>query len=149
MVVPTNTSAPAVFLGLFAHRNAAATQWSAPVAPGGGSAERECKPLRITVRSRYGSSGLKLNGSVAPSGPTVSGIQYPGAMPWHTKQPTNRGFGLPAVCANAVAAGTIASSSGSASAAPAPRRTVRREMCFLVINIVELSPVNEPPAVDC
>ena len=49
MVVPAYTSAPAVFLGLFAHRNAAATQWSAPVAPGGGSADRECRPLMITV----------------------------------------------------------------------------------------------------
>ena len=34
-----------------------------------------------------------------------------------------------------MAAGTIASSSGSASVMPVPRRTVRREMCFLVINI--------------
>src|ERR1700680_1630505 len=57
-------------------------------------------------------------------------------MPWGTKQPTNRGFGLAAVCANATPAGTIASRSGSASAAPAPRRTVRRDMCFFVINVI-------------
>src|SRR5919197_537428 len=56
-------------------------------------------------------------------------------MPCGTKRPTNRGFGLAAVCASAVAAGTIASSSGSASVAPAPFKTVRREMCFLVRNI--------------
>ena len=59
-------------------------------------------------------------------------------MPCGTKQPTNLGFGLAAVCASAVAAGTIASSNGSASAAPAPRRTVRREIFFLVMNIVSL-----------
>ena len=35
------------------------------------------------------------------------------------------------VCAHAVAAGFIASSSGSAMVAPTPFSTVRREMCFL------------------
>jgi hypothetical protein len=35
------------------------------------------------------------------------------------------------VCAHAVAAGLIASSSGSATLAPTPFNTVRREMCFL------------------
>ena len=39
--------------------------------------------------------------------------------------PTKRVFGARAVCASAVAAGIIASSSGSASVTPAPRRNVR------------------------
>src|SRR5580658_2455699 len=56
-------------------------------------------------------------------------------MPWGTKQPTKRGLGVAAVWASAVEAGIIASRSGSARVAPAPRRTVRREMCFLVMNI--------------
>src|SRR5579863_1284251 len=56
-------------------------------------------------------------------------------MPCGTKQPTNRGLGVAAVCAWAVEAGIIASSSGSASVTPLPFKTVRREMCFLVINI--------------
>src|SRR6516162_9340392 len=43
-----------------------------------------------------------------------------------------RRVGLTGVCAQAVCAGTIASSSGSATAAPAPRRNVRRRRCFLV-----------------
>src|SRR5688572_24058291 len=60
-------------------------------------------------------------------------------MPCGTKQPTKRCFGLAAVWASSVAAGTIASSKGSASVAPAPRRTVRREMCFLVRNMRPLS----------
>src|SRR5580658_1276440 len=56
-------------------------------------------------------------------------------MPWGTKQPTKRGLGVAAVCARAVEAGIIASRSGSARVAPAPRRTVRRERCFFVMNI--------------
>ena len=40
---------------------------------------------------------------------------------------------------NAVPAGNIASSSGSAIAAPAPRKNVRRAMDFLLMNIVILS----------
>ena len=73
--MPARTSAPAVFFGFSAHMNAAATQWSAPVTPGGGSAERECRPLKITVLSRNGSSGLQLNGSWSGSAPTFSGTQ--------------------------------------------------------------------------
>src|SRR6185503_168541 len=46
-----------------------------------------------------------------------------------------RVFGEAADCANAVAAGTIESRSGSASVTPAPRRNVRRERCFLVMNM--------------
>src|SRR5579862_9039686 len=45
------------------------------------------------------------------------------------------GVGFAAVCAKAVRAGIMASSSGSARAVPTPRRTVRRVKCFLVMNI--------------
>ena len=46
---------------------------------------------------------------------------------------------LPAgVCAHAVAAGIIASRSGSAMVAPIPCKTVRREMCFLDMNMCRL-----------
>jgi len=55
------------------------------------------------------------------------------------KVATNRGFGVAAVCARSVAAGTIASSSGSASVTPAPRKKVRRGMCVFAINMVPLS----------
>src|SRR6185436_8934729 len=40
-----------------------------------------------------------------------------------------------AVCAIAVAAGTMDSRSGSAMVAPIPCRTVRREICFLDMNM--------------
>src|SRR5262245_40769552 len=43
--------------------------------------------------------------------------------------------GAAAVCASAVAAGTIASRSGSARVTPAPLSTVRREICRFVRNI--------------
>src|SRR5213079_3251994 len=59
-------------------------------------------------------------------------------MPWGTNVATNRGFGVAAVCARTVAAGTIASSSGNASVTPVPRRKVRREMCFFEMNMVSL-----------
>src|SRR5215813_13019500 len=130
-------SAPAVRLGLFAQRYADATQWSGGLWPGGASAERACRPLRITVCFRNGASGSKIAGSVKPL-PTLSGTQYPGDIPWGTKQATNRGFGVAAVCARSVPAGTIASSSGKASVTPAPRKNVRRERCFFTINMDSL-----------
>src|SRR5262245_4308314 len=46
------------------------------------------------------------------------------------------GVTFAAVCARAVCAGIIASSSGSPTATPAPRRNVRRDKCFLVMNII-------------
>src|SRR5690606_6582517 len=46
-----------------------------------------------------------------------------------------RGFGAAAVCASAVAAGTMASRKGSATLAPRLRSTWRRERCFLVMNM--------------
>src|ERR1700722_18427544 len=59
-------------------------------------------------------------------------------MPCGTKQPTKRAFGVAAVCASAVEAGIMASKRGSASAAPPPRRMVRRERGFLLLNIAAL-----------
>src|SRR5580658_8884094 len=45
-------------------------------------------------------------------------------------------FGAAAVCASATVAGIIASSSGSATTAPTPRSTLRRDRCFLVRKIM-------------
>src|SRR6478736_8997792 len=50
-----------------------------------------------------------------------------------------RGFGAAAVFASAVAAGIIASSSGSATAAPVPFSTVRRERCLRVMYMLASS----------
>src|SRR5436189_4550634 len=80
-------------------------------------------------------------GSLSPSGPSFSGTHQPGAMPCGKKMPTKRCGRLAAtVCANAVAAGIIESSSGRPSIMPAPRRNVRRGKCFLVRNIYLVSP---------
>jgi len=49
--------------------------------------------------------------------------------------PTNRFGGAAAVSRSGRSAGTIDSSSGSASVTPAPRRNVRRGMCFFVMNM--------------
>ena len=68
--------------------------------------------------------------------PSAFGTQWPGPMPCGKKIPTKRLLaGTAAVCASSVRAGTIASSNGSANAAPAPLRMVRRGMCRFVINI--------------
>jgi hypothetical protein len=50
--------------------------------------------------------------------------------------PTNRFGGAAAVSRSGRSAGTIASSSGSARVTPAPRRNVRRGMCFRVMNMI-------------
>src|SRR5580658_8448176 len=47
-----------------------------------------------------------------------------------------RDTGFAAVLVWAVRAGTMASSSGSASMVPAPRRNARRGICFLVTNLI-------------
>ena len=60
MVVPASMSAPVVFFGFSAQRYAAATKWSAPVTPGGDSADRDQSPLVITTWSRNGSSGSQM-----------------------------------------------------------------------------------------
>src|SRR5262249_8392751 len=57
-------------------------------------------------------------------------------MPCGTKQPTKRGLGAAAVCANATPAGIIASRSGKARVAPALRKTVRRDKCFFLRNVI-------------
>src|SRR5688572_18706832 len=51
------------------------------------------------------------------------------------KMAPKRFNGLAAVCAMAVIAGTMASNNGSARVAPTPRRTVRRDIDFLVMNM--------------
>src|SRR5205814_10138024 len=50
--------------------------------------------------------------------------------------PQKRLFGAAAVCASAVAAGIIESSSGSASVTPMPRRNVRRGTARFVMNVI-------------
>src|ERR1051326_1004106 len=50
--------------------------------------------------------------------------------------PQNRLFGVAAVLAKGVCAGSIESSSGSATVTPAPRRNVRRERCFFEMKFI-------------
>jgi hypothetical protein len=56
-------------------------------------------------------------------------------MPFGENTPTNRLTGAAGVAASAVAAGIIASSSGSAIVAPTPLRKVRRGNDIFEINI--------------
>jgi hypothetical protein len=48
----------------------------------------------------------------------------------------SRLLGFAAVFSNGVWAGTIDSSKGNDKETPTPRKSVRREMCFLVINVM-------------
>jgi hypothetical protein len=49
VALPVEASEPAVLRGLMAVRNAAATQWSEPVVPSGGSADFDHRPLMTVV----------------------------------------------------------------------------------------------------
>src|SRR4026209_239934 len=60
--------------------------------------------------------------------------------------PTNRFGGAAAVSRSGRRAGTIGSSNGKAGGAPAPRRNVRRGMCFLVMNMMLSSSSLDPEA---
>jgi len=134
VALPVVASDPAVLRGLIAVRYAAATQWSDPVVPSGGSADFDHRPLSTVVWSFTFSSDSRIRGNFAGSGPSASGTHQPGAIPCGKKIPAKRLFGAAAVCARAVAAGTIASSSGRATVIPAPRRNVRRGIRLLVMN---------------
>ncbi len=50
--------------------------------------------------------------------------------------PVKRVLGFAAVLLIKVCAGIMESSSGSASATPTPRSSVRRDRCFLVMNMI-------------
>src|SRR5262249_6214102 len=85
-------------------------------------------------KSFQGSSGLRINGSSSRT-PSFM-VQCPGSQPCGLKMPTNRGtFAAASASAEGTKAGNIESSNGSANVTPAPRRNVRREMCFFVMNI--------------
>src|SRR5262245_28382408 len=75
-----------------------------------------------------------INGS-SKLDPAVLGTQYPGAIPCGKKIPAKRVFGFEAVALSGVCAGSMASRKGNDNVTPAPRRNVRRERCFLEINI--------------
>src|SRR6185369_10720506 len=64
------------------------------------------------------------------------GYQSSSRMPFGTYVQSMRGVGFAAVRDIADSAGTIASSSGSPTVTPTPRRKVRRGNAILVMNIV-------------
>src|SRR5260370_1102347 len=57
------------------------------------------------------------------------------AAPCTISMAARRVFGAAVVLLKGVWAGSIASSNGSTTDPPSPRRTMRRERCFFVINI--------------
>src|SRR5262245_13538521 len=121
-------------LGRAPDSNTAPRAWSPPGSSSVAIASGMSRPLMRTTRSRNGSSGFVMNEN-SKFFPSCSGLQYPGAAPCGCQIPTKRRAGAAAVNRSGVNAGTIDSSSGNASVTPAPRKNVRRGMCFFVTTI--------------
>ena len=133
-VVPERMSDPSVFRMCTPLRNEPAPrEWSPTPSEPWAFASRFESPLKTTSRSRNGSSGFR-DGDSAKPGPLVAGKKCGSDMPFGTytapKRRTGRG---------AAKAGTMPSSSGSASEAPMPRSTVRRESTRRVLIIARSS----------
>ena len=145
MVVPLYTSAPAVRFGFWADMNADATQWSAGLCPGGASADRACRPLMRIVWSLTRLERLVDERQLGQRARRRHVVARRRAVR-HEAARRSGSSGWPPSGASSVAAGIIESSSGSANVTPAPRRKVRRGMCFFEINMCAISLcLNEPP----
>src|SRR5262245_33070594 len=94
----------ALFFGRLAARNAAETEWSPPLSPAGCSEDLPYSPLKMTTRSRKGSSGFVISEN-SKFVPVVAGLQYPGAAPCGTKIPVKRVRTFAAVWRDGVCAG--------------------------------------------
>src|ERR1700704_308144 len=92
--------------------------------------------------SRNGSSGFRIGENSKPS-PTAFGFHASTIAPLGKKTAPKRVPGFAGVFASAVYAGTIASSSGRDTAAPMPRRNVRRAREVFVMNMVLRSLVRQ------
>ena len=97
--------------------------------------------MTVTL-SFTGARELRIGGRSSVSCPpdfSVFGVQRDMSAPIGIKTYPSLRTGRAGVLSSAVAAGTIASSNGSASATPAPRRNLRRGNAFLVSVIVSVS----------
>ena len=92
-------------------------------------------PLSTSSCRRWASSGFNV-GVSSKALPSAAGVQCFMMIPFGTYTVQKRGTRRAGVFDSAVRAGTIPSSSGSASVAPTPRSTVRRGMAFLVIIMI-------------
>src|SRR5262245_60807603 len=105
-----------------------------PGRPGVGTHARLLSTSRSSLN---GASGASV-GVSSKAAPSAAGVHCSMTMPFGTYITPNRVIGFAAVFWSAVNDGTMASSSGSASVAPMPRRTVRRGIAFLVISMALL-----------
>ena len=123
---------PVVGSGSMPVMNAPAGFAWAPEAPERDRAPVLSRPLSTSKWSRNGSSAFSVGVNSNPV-PSVVGVQRSMTMLFGTYTVQNRVTGAAAARASAVEAGSIRSSSGSASVAPTPRSTVRREIACLEI----------------
>jgi len=86
---------------------------------------------RLAATTERLAAGLR---AAADGGP-VQVAAVPGLVTVFFSEKPVRNFGAAPVCASAVAAGSIASSSGKPRLTPAPFNSVLRDMCFFVMNM--------------
>src|SRR5207245_373942 len=105
-----------------------------PVSPGAGMDDVASSPLITVIASFHGSRGFNVNGNSVSSPGFIA--QCAGSQPCGLKIPTNLGiFPLASAFAEGTMAGNMDSRSGSANVTPAPRKKVRRGICFFSMNI--------------
>src|SRR6185503_19288834 len=123
-------SAPDVIFGCVAVRYALqARGWSPAISNSSLRASLLARPPTTTMRSRKAASGSR-TGVIGKPLPAAAGVHLSMMMPFGTAKNDKRAARGAAICAAEANAGTIASSSGSASAVPAPRRNVRLGIAF-------------------
>jgi len=146
-------SDPWVCFGWAWVRNTAVVRsWSPPISSArNASADRQSVLLTIVMYSRNDSSGLSwLSATSSKLRPAAAGANrwrpspqsLEPATPMDSSMATSRVNSAAFLGAAHSPAGVIASSSGSATLAPAPRRKVRRGRCFRVMKF--MSPLRFP-----
>jgi hypothetical protein len=101
---------------------------------GGAIAPLFSSPLTTVNCFWNGANGLRI-GVSSKFVPSATGVHCSMIAPCGRYMNPRCGFGLAAVWASAVQAGIIASNKGRPTVTPAPRRNVRRERCFFVMNM--------------
>src|SRR5436190_21894719 len=134
MLMPTRMSSASVCLARApVSQPAELTAWSLEFFP----PARDRLPTTV-IWLRNGSNGLRI-GVISRVPSVVFGVQLSMTQPLGRYTPPKRRGGWAEDCASGVMAGAIDSRKGRATAAPIPRRNVRRGNDFLAMTILEVS----------
>ena len=128
---PQRISAPEVIFGCVPVRYALhARGWSPAISNSSLCASLFARPLITNRRSLNAAKGSRIGDSSKPL-PEAAGVHFSMMIPLGTVKNERRVARPDPVCAAEAKAGNMASSTGNASAVPAPRKNVRRGMHFL------------------